>query len=115
MKNKKIVLVELLEAASPETNQVSVLIYVEASGMRDGTHSQETHAVKVYAGEVANKYCSAIQITTAGSACAVIDLVRDGTLPQKGFIKQEDIKIDDFIKNRFGRVYDSGEITAEAL
>lgn len=115
MKDKQDVLVELLEDAIPYTNQDAVLIYVEASGMRDGIHSQDTYAIKVYAGEVANKYCSAIQITTAGSACAVIDLVRDGTLPQKGFIKQEDIKFDDFIENRFGRVYAPGEITAEAL
>ena len=94
---------------------VLVLVYVGVSGKKKGQYMQETYAVKVYAGYIAGQECSAIQITTAGSACAVIDLVREGKLPQKGFIKQEDINFEDFIANRFGRVYAPGEITAKAV
>ncbi|MCH1928420.1 hypothetical protein L6232_26865, partial [Shewanella sp. C31] len=48
---------------------------------------------------------SAIQITTAGAICAVLDMLADGTLPQTGFIRQEDIALPDFLANRFGRYY----------
>lgn len=46
---------------------------------------------------------SAIQITTASAICAALDLVREGRLPQQGFVRQEDIALEDFMENRFGR------------
>ena len=48
---------------------------------------------------------SAIQITTAGAVCAVLDLLATGQLPSKGFIRQEDIPLADILGNRFGRFY----------
>ncbi|HEY3852227.1 MAG TPA: hypothetical protein VGL87_14720, partial [Steroidobacteraceae bacterium] len=48
---------------------------------------------------------SAIQITTAGGICAVLDMLRAGHLPQSGLIKQEEIGLQTFLANRFGRVY----------
>ena len=48
---------------------------------------------------------SAIQITTAGGICAVLDMLSAGVLPQSGLIKQVDIKLSDFLANRFGRCY----------
>jgi saccharopine dehydrogenase-like NADP-dependent oxidoreductase len=48
---------------------------------------------------------SAIQMTTAGSICAVLDLLAEGILPQKGFIHQEDIRLEDFLANRFGKLF----------
>ena len=49
---------------------------------------------------------SAIQITTAAGLCAVLDLFRQGSLPQRGFIRQEQVRLADFLGNRFGRVYE---------
>ena len=37
--------------------------------------------------------------------CAVLDMLKDGQVPQKGFVKMEDVSYDAFIKNRFGREY----------
>jgi saccharopine dehydrogenase-like NADP-dependent oxidoreductase len=48
---------------------------------------------------------SAIQITTAGGICAVLDMLATGKLPQSGLIRQEDIKLPAFLANRFGRFY----------
>ncbi len=58
-----------------------------------------------FAQPVAGEMKSAIQITTAGAICAVLDLLASGELPQKGFIRQEDIPFDAVISNRFGRFY----------
>ena len=35
----------------------------------------------------------------------VLDLLAAGRLPQKGFVRQEDIPLADFLGNRFGRIY----------
>ncbi len=32
-------------------------------------------------------------------------MLADGTLPQRGFVRQEDIPLDAFLANRFGRAY----------
>ena len=53
----------------------------------------------------AGRVRSAIQITTAGGICAVLDLLAGGQLPQSGLIKQEEIGLAPFLANRFGRVY----------
>ncbi|PDT78017.1 saccharopine dehydrogenase, partial [Sinorhizobium sp. BJ1] len=49
---------------------------------------------------------SAIQITTAAGITTVLDLLADGKLPLKGFVRQEEVALPKFINNRFGRVYD---------
>jgi hypothetical protein len=36
---------------------------------------------------------------------AVLDLLREGKLAQHGFVRNEDVRFDDFIANRFGRHY----------
>lgn len=115
MKDKQEMLVKILDDAIPATKEDVVLVYVSAVGQKGGQKLQETRAIKIYSGEMAGEHCSAIQLTTAGAACAVIDMIREGTLPKKGFIKQEDIPLDAFLKNRFGRVYAPGEITAVAV
>jgi saccharopine dehydrogenase-like NADP-dependent oxidoreductase len=48
---------------------------------------------------------SAIQITTAAGICSVLDMLAAGALPQSGFIRQEDIALESFLANRFGRLY----------
>jgi hypothetical protein len=34
-----------------------------------------------------------------------VDLQRAGKLPGKGFVKQEDVPLADFLENRFGKHY----------
>ena len=59
----------------------------------------------LYSQVINGKQWSAIQITTAAGICAALDLLAEGKLPQKGFVRQEDINFDDFIANRFGQYY----------
>ena len=96
---------QILEHAVPMTLQDVVLIFVTVSGDRDGRFMQESYAQKVYSRDIAGTRWSAIQITTASGICAMVDLLRDGKLPQKGFVKQEDTALDDFLANRFGANY----------
>ena len=82
-----------------------VVIFVTVSGWRDGRLLQETYARKIYAQVLAGKLRSGIQVTTASAACAMLDLLAKGRTPQRGFVRQEDVSLDDFLANRFGGVY----------
>jgi len=82
-----------------------VVIFVTVSGWLDGRLMQETYARKIYAQVLAGKLRSGIQVTTASAACAMLDLLAQGKLPAHGFVKQEDVPLEAFLNNRFGRVY----------
>ena len=106
LRNRRDVLKDLFENALPATMQDVVVVFVTVCGTRDSRFMQETYANKVYAGVVAGRRMSAIQITTASGICTVLDLLAEGHLPQTGFVRQEQISLDSFLANRFGRVYD---------
>jgi len=35
----------------------------------------------------------------------MVDLMREGHVPSSGFVRQEDVALDAFLANRFGRYY----------
>ncbi len=105
LRDRRNVLKDLLEHAVPTTLQDVVIIFVTVSGHKDGELVQETYANKIYSREVDGRTLSAIQITTAAAMCAVLDLLSAGALPQRGFVRQEDIALKVFLENRFGKVY----------
>lgn len=105
LRHRRDVLKDILENALPATNQDVVIIFVTVSGQKQGRLVQETYANKVYSGIIAGKMHSAIQITTAASICAVLDMLATGKLPEEGFIRQEEIDLSGFLASRFGRYY----------
>jgi saccharopine dehydrogenase-like NADP-dependent oxidoreductase len=110
LKDRRHVLKDILEQALPATMQDVVIVFVTVAGLRDGRLQQETYARKIYSHVLAGKMHSAIQITTASSLCAMLDMLAEGALPQRGFVRQEEVPLAAFLANRFGRVY-----AAEAL
>jgi len=96
---------DVLETAIPITYQDVVLIFVTVSGWVDGRLTQESYAKKIYSQTIGTRLMSAIQITTAAGICAMCDLLLERRLPQKGFVKQEEAELADFLSNRFGRYY----------
>lgn len=126
LNDRRAVLKDILESAVPVTPQDVVLIFCTVSGWKDGRLTQVTDARKIYHGacpvaggasrggavgngEVAPEQWSAIQMTTASSLCAVLDLHIAGKLPDTGFVRQEQVALDDFLANRFGRCYATGQ------
>jgi saccharopine dehydrogenase-like NADP-dependent oxidoreductase len=103
--DRRDVLKDILENAVPTTTQDVVIIFVTVAGWREGRLVQETYARKIYSAMVGGQIRSAIQITTASSLAAMLDLLAQGQLPQRGFLRQEDVKLADFLGNRFGAVY----------
>ncbi len=105
LRHRRPVLKDILENALPTTLQDVVIVFVTVSGWKDGQLVQHTYANKVYATPIGGRMRSAIQITTASGICTVLDMLAAGELPQSGFIRQEDIPLDRFLSNRFGRYY----------
>jgi saccharopine dehydrogenase-like NADP-dependent oxidoreductase len=106
LNHRRHILKDILENSVPVTPQDVVLIFCTVSGWKDGLLTQVTDARKIYAGEIMGERSSAIQITTASAICAVLDLHVAGKLPNQGFVRQEQVMLDDFLNNRFGTVYD---------
>jgi saccharopine dehydrogenase-like NADP-dependent oxidoreductase len=98
-------LTEILGYALPRTSRDVVLIVVSAAGRKGDEAREETFVRKVYSRAEGSAHWSAIQITTASAICAALDLVSEGRLPQRGFVRQEEIGLDVFLANRFGRNY----------
>jgi saccharopine dehydrogenase-like NADP-dependent oxidoreductase len=114
LKDRRDVLKDILEQALPATMQDVVIVFVTVAGLRDGRLQQQTYARKIYSHLLAGQMRSAIQITTASSLCAMLDLLATGALPQRGFVRQEDVSLAQFLGNRFGRVYAMEEIAHAA-
>jgi saccharopine dehydrogenase-like NADP-dependent oxidoreductase len=126
LNDRRAVLKDILETSVPVTPQDVVLIFCTVSGWKGGRLTQVTDARKIYhgacplvagtgAGHAAAdgdgkaESWSAIQMTTASSLCAVLDLHVAGKLPDAGFVRQEQVALDDFLANRFGRCYATGQ------
>ncbi len=95
----------IFENALPLTYQDVVLVFINVSGLKNGQLIQESYANKIYNKTINGNLWSAIQVTTAAGICGVLDLMAEGKLPTKGFVRQEDVLFDDFIRNRFGQYY----------
>jgi saccharopine dehydrogenase-like NADP-dependent oxidoreductase len=105
LRDRRDLLKDILEHAVPATLQDVVIVFVTVSGLKHGQLVQETYANRIYAREVGDRMLSAIQITTASSLCAVLDLLAEGAIAQRGLVRQEAIDLAAFLANRFGRVY----------
>jgi len=96
---------DIMRKSIPGTMQDVVLVFVTVSGLRDGVLMQEVFARKIFADRTVGAPLSAIQITTAAGICAAVDLFREGRLPRRGFVRQEQIALPEFLGNRFGKAY----------
>jgi saccharopine dehydrogenase-like NADP-dependent oxidoreductase len=96
---------EILTNAKPPVNSDVVYIHVSSEGTLDG-RLQRREFVRAYRPiTLAGVEQTAIAWTTSASVVAVIQMVRDGTLPQQGFLKQEEIPLERFLATATGRLY----------
>jgi saccharopine dehydrogenase (NAD+, L-lysine-forming) len=73
--------------------------------MIDGRLQRQEFVRALMPMQIAGRQRTAIAWTTASSVAAVIEMVRDGTLPQSGFLKQEDIPLQAMLKTINGSRY----------
>lgn len=111
LNDRRELLKDILEHSVPITFQDVVVTFCTVTGMRNGELVQISDARKIYHESIADENWSAIQITTAGGICAVVDMHAAGELPSQGFVLQEQVDFDKFLANRFGKCYDSQRST----
>lgn len=108
----------ILENSVPQTLQDVVIVYAAVTGLQEGELREENYVNKVYPQVIGGRLWSAIQITTAGGICAVLDLVLRHPGQYRGFVRQEQFALADVLANRFGRYYSNGagkEVSARII
>jgi saccharopine dehydrogenase-like NADP-dependent oxidoreductase len=96
---------QILEGALPYTHEDKVLVYVSVTGLQQGKHTEERYVKQFYPQMIGDHLWSAIQLTTASSLCAIVDVVFSHPDHYHGFIPQESFQWEAFITNRFGKYF----------
>lgn len=97
---------QILTNAKPAVNDDVVFVHASTEGTKGQQLFRDEFVKAYYPIQVGEQTCRAISWTTAASACAVIEMVSNGTLPDRGFIKQEEIPLKEFLQTSNGRLYD---------
>lgn len=99
---------KILTHAKPPVDEDVVYVHVAAEGWRDGQLKRREYVRSYYPLQIGGERRTAIAWTTSASVVAVIEMVRDGVLPQQGFLKQEDIPLEPYLATRTGNHYVTG-------
>lgn len=103
---------KLLKNALPAVDEDVVFVHAAVEGQKGGRLCRDEYVRAYPAMQLEGRSWRAISWTTAASLCAVVELVAAGVLPQRGFIKQEEIPFDKFLATHNGSIYRSAETVA---
>jgi saccharopine dehydrogenase (NAD+, L-lysine-forming) len=96
--------VRLLTEAYPPVQDDLVIVYAAADGHRGGRRVREEF-VRIYRPRiVAGAARTAIAWTTAAGAVGMVELLAEGSLPDSGFVCQEDVSLDAFLATSSGQM-----------
>ena len=95
----------ILVHAKPPVSDDVVYIHISVEGFRKGDLLRDEFVRAYYPLVIAGQCWRAISWTTAASVCAVVEMVLGGVLPQKGFHRQEETPLDQFLKTKNGRLF----------
>ncbi|WP_028666682.1 saccharopine dehydrogenase C-terminal domain-containing protein [Runella zeae] len=105
MKNRRAQIEEILTAAKPPVKQDVVYVYAVVEGWQAGSLAREEFYRAYHPREIDGQHWRAISWTTAASIAAVVEMVAAETLPQQGFIKQEEIPLEAFLATQNGAFF----------
>ena len=105
MKDNKEQLTKILENAKPPVTEDVVYVYAVVEGWKNEKLLRSEYYKAFSPMEIDGKHWRAISWTTAASIAAVIEMVDNGSLPNKGFIKQEEIPFDKFLNTENGQFF----------
>ncbi|MGB0749605.1 MAG: saccharopine dehydrogenase family protein [Magnetospiraceae bacterium] len=105
MRERRMEAGQILTHAKPPVDDDVVYIHASAEGLEDGRLQRREFVRAYYPRTLAKERRTAIAWTTTASVCAVIDLVRQGVLPQNGFLKQETVPFTAFCGTQTGQLF----------
>lgn len=109
MKDKRELTEEILTAAKPPVREDVVYVYAAVEGWQGEKLKREEFYHAYHPITINGREWRAISWTTAASVAAVVEMVANGTLPQNGFLKQEEIALEDFLKTKNGSLYSKNQ------
>lgn len=96
---------DLLTKSCPGGGEDLVFVYAAVEGIKNNKLHRAEYIKCYYPINIVYNIRKSISWTTAASLCAVIELVVNNKISNKGFLKQEDILLDDFLKTEYGRFF----------
>jgi saccharopine dehydrogenase-like NADP-dependent oxidoreductase len=105
MRERKELAGEILTNAKPPVDDDAVYIHVSSEGWIDEQLTRLEFVRTFRPITVGTERATAIAWTTAGSVASVIEMVSNGLLPERGFVKQEEIPFDAFTATTTGRLF----------
>ena len=96
---------QVLEHGVPHGRDDVVIVFASATGLRDGRFEQETRLARIHGGRLRGVERTAIELATAAGVVGVLELLRAGRLPARGFVRQEQVALKDFLATRAGPCY----------
>ena len=105
LKEDKPLLTQILENAKPPVKEDVVYVYAVVEGWKGKKLFRNEYFRDFSPITIDGQEWRAISWTTAASIAAVIEMVDKGDLPKKGFIKQEEIPFDLFLKTKNGQYF----------
>lgn len=105
LKEKRALVEEILTEAKPPVKEDVVYVYAVIEGWEGEKLAREEFYRAYHPIEIDGEHWRAISWTTAASIASVVEMVADGKLPSKGFIKQEDINFEDFLSTENGSFF----------
>ena len=105
LKNDKPQLEKILSNAKPPVEEDVVYVYAVVEGWKKEKISRSEYFKAFYPIEIQGHKWRAISWTTAASLVSVIEMVNNGSLKQKGFIKQEEIPFEKFLETDSGKLF----------
>jgi saccharopine dehydrogenase-like NADP-dependent oxidoreductase len=108
MKEQRELSEKILTEAKPPVREDVVYVYAVVEGWKGEELAREEFYNAYHPMTINGKEWRAISWTTAASVAAVVEMVANGTLPQQGFIKQEEISYEAFSKTKNGSLYTAG-------
>lgn len=105
MKDRREQIEEILTAAKPPVQQDVVYVYAVVEGWKDGQLKREEYYNAFHPIYIDGQTWRAISWTTAASIAAVVEMVADAKLAQRGFLKQEEIDFEAFLQTSTGKLF----------
>ena len=100
---------QILSNAKPPVDADVVYVHAAAEGWQGGRLQRKEFVRAYYPKIIGGRSRTAIAWTTSASVVAVIEMVRAGQLPDRGFLKQESIPLAPWLATRTGALFNTRE------
>lgn len=105
LKDQRELAEKILTEAKPPVQEDVVYVYAVVEGWKGDKLEREEFYKAYHPIQIDGQHWRAISWTTAASIASVVEMVAGGQLPSEGFVKQEEILLDAFLKTCNGSYY----------